>query len=384
MQKVIIWGLNEVTRYFIQRCWVELEKDFEVVAFTQTEDEFSDGGGVANNGFIRVENLVSKFVYPSHLREIDYDICFVAAFDFGQMLNKIKSRGFIPDNKQIIPAFQFANIAYRIRFLKFCDQNEAFKNENLRVYEFVKNHSLVMYPYEWFHNVKDIPVEIHDDRGCGMKYAIYNGKKMYYPINSSAEQIAGSINFFIKEQMLQSPHCYRPNAFHNIFKGDIVVDGGAAEANFSLDIIDMAKKIYIYEGEARWIAALEKTFQDYQDRVVIIDKFLDSSVHRGYETIDNTVTEKEINFIKMDIEGYELKALYGAKEHIRNSSNLRLSICAYHNHEDAEMLSWYLQSLNCKCHVGEGKLFRTDDSIWQSRVPDLRHGMIYAVKEKAD
>lgn len=295
-------------------------------------------------------------------------------------MNEIINNHFIPPNKQIIPAFGYINYVLVKRFVEFCDENIEFKNQNIAIYEYVKKNGVQIYSYDWFKNAKTVPVEIHDDLDCEMKYAIYKGKRMYYPKNYSNEKIANSINFFMKEQMPQSPHCYMPNQEHRVFEGDVVVDGGAAEANFSLDIIDKAKKIYVYEGEAEWIPALRKTFQEYQDKVVIINKFLDFYVHKGYETIDNTVKEKEINFIKMDIEGYELKALYGAKEHIKNSNRLRCSICAYHNHEDADILSWYFKSLNFKCHVSEGKLFRTDESVWQSKVPDLRAGMVYAFK----
>ena len=267
--------------------------------------------------------------------------------------------------------------------MNFCDRNAEYRNSNFKVYDFVKrNRSVTMYPYDWWFQVKPIPFEVHDDDECGLKYAIYNDKRIYYPKTYSNERIVESINFFMKEQRPESPHCYLPNEEHNVFEGDIVVDGGAAEANFSLDIIDKVKKVYLYEGDPIWIPALEMTFRNYRDKVVIINKFLDSYVHNGYETIDNTVKEKEINFIKMDIEGYELKALYGAKEHIKNSNKMRCSICAYHNHEDGELLSWYFKSLGFDCHLGKDKLFRTDDSIWQSKVPDLRTGMIYAVKNK--
>ena len=329
---------------------------------------------------MRIGDITAKFIQPTHLNEIDYEICFVASKNVPQVIAEIKQNNFIPNGKYVVPALEYANFALVGRFVNFCDQNPAFKNENSAVYEFVKNHKVQMYPYDWFDNFKNIPIEIRRDDSCGMLYAIYKGKRMYYPQNYSAEMIANSINFFVKEQLTISPHCYMPDNEHAVKKGDIVVDGGAAEANFSLDVIDRARKIYLYEGDPNWIPALQMTFRDYRDKVVIINKFLDSYAHKGYATIDDTVSEREVNFIKLDVEGYELQALCGAKKHIMASNNFRCSICAYHNHEDAEVLPIYLKTLNCECRVGKGKLFRTDNSIWQSEVPDLRVGMIYAKK----
>ena len=41
MINVIIWGLEESTLTFINRCWRELQEQFNVVAFTQS----TRGGG---------------------------------------------------------------------------------------------------------------------------------------------------------------------------------------------------------------------------------------------------------------------------------------------------------------------------------------------------
>jgi len=49
--------------------------------------------------------------------------------------------------------------------------------------------------------------------------------------------------------------------------------------------------------------------------------------------LDEVLKDKEVTFIKMDIEGAELKALQGAKEIIKNQKP-RLAISIYHNPED--------------------------------------------------
>ena len=65
-------------------------------------------------------------------------------------------------------------------------------------------------------------------------------------------------------------------------------------------------------------------------------------------TIDNIVKNKNINkvsLIKMDIEGYELKALKGAKETIKKHKPI-LIVLAYHKREDILKIPNYLKKLN--------------------------------------
>lgn len=51
------------------------------------------------------------------------------------------------------------------------------------------------------------------------------------------------------------------------------------------------------------------------------------------DMIDNILKDRKISFIKMDIEGAEVKAIKGAKECIRINSP-KMAICIYHNLSD--------------------------------------------------
>ena len=65
-------------------------------------------------------------------------------------------------------------------------------------------------------------------------------------------------------------------------------------------------------------------------------------------TIDDFISKNHINkidFIKMDIEGAELKALFGAKETIKKFKP-KLAICLYHKITDFRDIPEYLDSLN--------------------------------------
>ncbi|MBO6215056.1 MAG: FkbM family methyltransferase [Lachnospiraceae bacterium] len=62
------------------------------------------------------------------------------------------------------------------------------------------------------------------------------------------------------------------------------------------------------------------------------------------ETIDEIVMDRTVDFIKMDIEGVELRALRGGETTIKKNHPI-LAICAYHKREDILELSDYIRSL---------------------------------------
>jgi hypothetical protein len=53
----------------------------------------------------------------------------------------------------------------------------------------------------------------------------------------------------------------------------------------------------------------------------------------NYTTLDYFFQDKEINFIKADIEGAEIDLIRGGKEILSKKNDLRLALCTYHFQE---------------------------------------------------
>lgn len=142
-------------------------------------------------------------------------------------------------------------------------------------------------------------------------------------------------------------------------KEEVVVDLGAFTGDTILDYlnyygVDNYKNIYCYEITKDIFEKLENNLKYYPNihciRKAISDKcgelyIKESNIDKSANivvdngdikieatTIDEDIKEK-ISLIKMDIEGFEQKALKGCIKHIQND-HPKLLISVYHNHED--------------------------------------------------
>jgi FkbM family methyltransferase len=149
-------------------------------------------------------------------------------------------------------------------------------------------------------------------------------------------------------------------------KDDIVVDCGAAEGLFSFLVASKCSKVYAIEPLPLFIEALEKTFSSTPN-VEIIPVALSNESGSGFmsndsiassvnekgeipialQTIDNLFFNKgqKVNYIKADLEGFEIQMLEGAKETIKLNKP-KIAITTYHNKDHAELIEKILREYN--------------------------------------
>lgn len=219
---------------------------------------------------------------------------------------------------------------------------------------------------------------VHYDNNSGMYYVLLNGKKMFYPKSCSKEVVACNFNFINLEQDERSPHRYLDKNF-NVEEGDVIIDAGVAEGNFALDVIEKASKVYLIECGHEWVEALEKTFEPWKEKVVIIEKMLGEINDDMHISIDNFVTENEVNFIKMDVEGAEIESLRGASKVLKNSRNIKCAICAYHRKNAEKDIRAIMEEQGFFTTTTAGYMFFKEDmDSWVDG--ELRRGIVRAVK----
>ncbi len=157
-----------------------------------------------------------------------------------------------------------------------------------------------------------------------------------------------------------------------IKEGDIVIDCGSAEGVFPLLNYRTAKHIYAFEPLPEYIAGLEKTFSRIPN-VSIVDIALGGHVGEAFlqrdglssrivpyetdtavrvDTIDNYCLKNNLtfNYLKADIEGYELELLAGAAESIKKFRP-KIAITTYHRRDHAQEISRFLRKINSSYNI---------------------------------
>ena len=148
---------------------------------------------------------------------------------------------------------------------------------------------------------------------------------------------------------------------------EVFVDGGAFRGETSRLFTEFAgqryEKIYAFEpgldfeetGPAKFIPRLEWHRQALwdKDETLTITGTGEGAEVRPYEgsgpcipgvTLDSVLDGRRASFIKLDVEGSELRALRGA-EHTIRTHRPRIAVSVYHRKEDIVTIAQYLRSL---------------------------------------
>ena len=267
--------------------------------------------------------------------------------------------------------------------------DETKKAEILRIFSLLKKNGAATFPemnitiHEKYFTRK---LKIKKDTDTNLPYVLIdNDKKLFYKHGMDENTIQQSFNSISFEQDYASPHRYLTNDHYfvgvmnsntnqtnnknedsfGVTEGGIVVDVGAAEGNFSLSVIEKASKIYIIESDAKWCEALKHTFAPYREKIEIIQKHLSNTNNNTHTTLNELIKKYHLNkidFLKMDIEGYEKQALQGGLEN--NNANFadinKMAICTYHNPQDAHEISNFASHHGYKTYLTKGYMYFPD------------------------
>ena len=88
--------------------------------------------------------------------------------------------------------------------------------------------------------------------------------------------------------------------------------------------------------------------------------------------------DKGINFLKIDVDGYEDEVMASIDEILKNSSKMKILLCTYHSDNDFKKYSRILKGYKYKVSNSKGYMI----FYWDKRLsyPFLRRGVLRAEK----
>ena len=183
-------------------------------------------------------------------------------------------------------------------------------------------------------------------------------------------RISADLSYFKK---IYVPNQYYPNDIFNFTNSETLVELGSNNGLTLLEFIDKVngkyKKIFCFEPEYESvlkdiisrqsgnITLIEKAAWDKQEDVTFVNDNGAATAHVDREactlstsyivhadSVDNCIGDEHITYIKMDIEGAEVRALKGCEKTILRDKP-KLAVCIYHEPSDFLEISEYLHSL---------------------------------------
>ena len=315
-----------------------------------------------------------QIYHPGQIQKLQYDnICILLGEKFQEVFNQLVY-GYRIDSEKIICR---EDLLKYLMARKYKDsQDEDVKNA-IKYWD--QNPISFFNQYQYAETGYD---RIYWDQDENMPYTEYKGHKLYYPRTYSGfiykDHCIYARSYRAMEQAKGSPHQYLTNEIF-IKKGDVVIDAGAREGDFALPYIDEISKLYIFESDLEWVKALQATYREYEEKVTVIPKMLGNCVNDEMTTLQETLGEQKVDFIKMDIEGAEVSVLESSEDILRRN-DIRCAICSYHRKGDAFALKEILERNDYQTENSGGQVvFVADVNIFRDL--DFRKAMVYAHKK---
>ena len=244
---------------------------------------------------------------------------------------------------------------FHILYKAFLAHNFNFYR-NSEVYDtldFIGQYGLRSCPNKFSLKYDNLKVEVQRD---SHPFVIHKGKKLYFPESFSIPEVQKLYKSLVTEQDLESCHRYSLN--ESDYQDAILFDVGAAEGILTLEKIETIKFAYLVECEYEWVSALEKTFEPYISKIKIVFKYidqLDSENSISLNTLGKDLKSEKI-FLKMDVEGYEQKAILGGDEFLRNNDCVT-AVCTYHDPNHPKDIENILRNLGYKSSFSKGYIY---------------------------
>ena len=337
MLKIFLWGTGQIA--------------MQVMNQYNVTDHYNVIGFIDNDKNKQGEKFFGKIIYdPSILTKEKFDKIIILANKYNEIAKQIKE---ILCGKTAVQIDNY-KCFYKQSILK---RYENCNDEEIKkILNYIREKDLEVFNYDFTDKYKDIKIDVEYDARCSLYYVLHGDKRMYFAKSlDTVEKVEKYYKSILLEQDKESPNRYLSDEF-DISEGDVVVDAGVAEGNFSLDIIEKVSKIFMIESDIEWIEALKETFKDYMEKIVIIPRYLTSMEENECTTLDSVI-EQPVDFIKMDIEGNEWDALLGAEKLINSSQNLKCAICSYHSDFDEILIKDILDKYGMECSATSGYMW---------------------------
>ncbi len=329
---IILFGIGNNGKS-IMDAYGKYDTFFEVVAIADNQTRLDNYAGI-------------KVISSDQIGNYEYDEIWVASVYYREIKKQLMEQ-------QQIPASRIRYVEYPVPFLEkaFFDRyreelagdKKCGSKELQQVMQYVSDNSVRMYCYPFYDEYMKQEAPICYDEERKLYYGVCFGRRMYLSRKYDTPQKAGLyFQYACMEQDKQSPHRYITEHFQ-VRKGDVGIDIGAAEGIFAIQVIDVADHIYLIEADADWCEALEATFCNDRDKVTIIQGYVSDTDRDGNLSLDTLFGKQKIDFIKMDIEGAEKKALQGARRLVDRCVP-GIAVCTYHNQGDEDAIRAWLEA----------------------------------------
>jgi hypothetical protein len=267
----------------------------------------------------------------------------------------------------------------RLKVLAYFDQQDqkTLEPEIIEGIKYLRSHKFASFPFRWTQKYDTFMPEVHKDTLNNHYYVVFENKRMYFPKGYNETKVIWSYRSILKEQDAESSHLYLNKEF-DVELDSIVIDAGVAEGNFALSVVERAKKVFLIECESEWMEALRLTFEPWKEKVVFVQKFMSDVEGDDTVSIDSLVSPSKGDsyFVKLDIEGFEQKALAGMKNLVASGNPLKLDVCTYHQPEAFDEISALVENYGFRWNVTKGFVL----FFQPGEVPSFRKVLIRAEK----